>query len=150
MPPGVYERTAKHYVQGIANLPPKGYRPSAETREKMRISMLGHQNYYVHGHDRRSGPTRTYKTWGTMRQRCLNPTDSHYARYGGRGITICERWDSYVSFLEDMGERSTDQRIHRMDNDGPYCRENCMWIDKREHSQLHGRRTRRSNDALQG
>lgn len=72
--------------------------------------------------------TVTYRAWANMKRRCLSPKHPHYARYGGRGITICERWLTFVNFFEDMGERpSDDLSLDRIDNDGNYEPGNCRW-----------------------
>ncbi len=71
--------------------------------------------------------TRTYKSWSSMIERCDNENAPNYHRYGGRGITVCDRWRKFEDFFSDMGERPPDTTIGRKDNDGNYCLENCSW-----------------------
>ncbi|SDH10548.1 hypothetical protein SAMN05216466_107116 [Paraburkholderia phenazinium] len=90
----------------------------------------------VHGHARPGSHTRTYHTWQAMRRRCLQEKDSHFAEYGGRGITICERWNSFERFLEDMGERPAGLSLDRYpDVNGNYEPGNCRWATIKEQNE---------------
>ncbi len=84
----------------------------------------------------------TYVSWCSMIQRCLNPNNEAYSRYGGAGIKICERWRSFPNFLADMGPRpSRDYCIERVNNSDGYHPANCEWATMKD--QSNNRRTNR-------
>lgn len=76
--------------------------------------------------------TSTYRIWRQMLQRCNNPNTRFYARYGGRRISVCERWIDFNNFLKDMGLRPEGLTIDRINNDGNYEPSNCRWVTHKE------------------
>lgn len=93
-----------------------------------------------HGHKRKSKKTREYSTWLDMKARCGNRNHKDFGNYGGRGIRVCDRWnDSFVSFLEDMGEKPKGSCIDRIDVDGNYEPSNCRWVSHSISSGEHRR-----------
>jgi hypothetical protein len=77
----------------------------------------------------------TYSIWASMKARCLNPNCPAYKDYGGRGITVCERWLDFNEFLKDMGVRPERMQLERRDNDQGYNPDNCYWATVQDQSR---------------
>lgn len=81
-----------------------------------------------------------FNSWASMWDRCTNKNNKSYSRYGSRGISVCERWDSFENFLADLGKRpSIKHSLNRLKNDGNYEPGNCTWSTKKE--QANNRRS---------
>lgn len=118
-------------------------------------------NLTTHGATKRSirMDSHEYWIWNTVVQRCTNPNVKNWKDYGGRGITVCDKWLSYENFIADMGKRPTTKHsIERIDNEAGYCPDNCRWVTRTEQAmnkrnnhfiELFGRRQHLSGWAME-
>lgn len=93
--------------------------------------------------------SRTYRIWCGIWHRCKNQNAPAYPLYGGRGIALCERWESFFNFISDMGDCPPRHTIERIDNNGNYEPSNCKWATRKE-QQRNQRRTVLTEDDVRG
>lgn len=99
----------------------------------------------THGFRPAGKPSSEYQTWVQMRSRCFSQSDNRYARYGARGITVCDRWATFPKFLEDMGHKPSPRHsLDRIDNNGNYEPSNCRWATSVQ--QMRNRRVTKLSD----
>jgi hypothetical protein len=95
----------------------------------------GSKNAQTHGLSK----TPAWSSWSHMKDRCNNQRAHNYSYYGGRGISVCDRWQhSFENFYADMGPRPEGRFLERIDNDGNYEPGNCKWATKSEQMRNRG------------
>lgn len=110
------------------NHPMKGRKHTAETIAHLKSLTGERASSYKHGWS----ATPTWKSWKSMQERCYDPRNASYERYGAAGITVCQRWrDDFLNFLADMGARPDKSwSLDRIDGTGNYEPSNCRWATK--------------------
>lgn len=99
---------------------------------------------YMRGYFKGNLRYRSYCTWSKIRSRCEDRKSKNYKTYGGRGITLCNEWHDFEVFWNWVQSSNFEVglQIDRIDNDGPYCPENCRWVSSKNNNR------NRSNNKL--
>lgn len=96
---------------------------------------MAERNKFPKSHGLYNSHRAEYQCWQDMRQRCNNEKHKSFHNYGGRGISVCDRWGSFENFINDMGQRPDGRSLDRIDVDGNYDPQNCRWATATEQSR---------------
>lgn len=123
----------KTIFPAAAHLVKNGYIQSCGCLHMEILVAQGARNV-THGQARTGKVTTEYFSWSSMMARCYRKSLARYKYYGGRGITVCERWHTFANFFADMGKKPPGTSLDRIDNGGNYEPSNCKWSTPREQS----------------